>query len=197
MIVDDVLYHLPNWSGRDVPRRLSKVRAVVSPALWEGVNLLASNGQLWMHDLILARVPIPPYSSARQRQQVRALLAASRSIRSISQAESILTLRSADAALRKLRQGFGRGIRSENDHVRVWFLDPRLHGSDSWYASFLSELPEDFFVELDDALIPSTHPAIRDWTAAIPTRFRPELNRACMFIDGNLVLPKKHWRKAS
>ena len=60
------------------------------------------------------------------------------------------------AAVRKLRQGIGRGIRAKNDICRLWILDPRFPVPESFRLNRnLAQGPAASHKELAESAIPA------------------------------------------
>jgi len=186
---DDVLYHQPDQPAHMLLRALQdpKLRAIVTPSWWEGVNLVIG-GALWMQDLLITRIPIPPYSDVLEAAQIDHLLRNS-GVRDRDQARRIVTTQRAAAPMRKLLQGIGRGTRNPHDDVRVWLLDPRVDCASEWAYDIVLALEEAGRSEDADAISlavdnqPSRHIALKRWRNAIPSRFMPATQDAAMFLQ--------------
>ncbi|MBU2762342.1 ATP-dependent DNA helicase [Acidithiobacillus caldus] len=201
---DGILYHQSDVPGAKLVQRIEQdpdVRVVITPSLWEGVNLRL-DGKPWMQDVLIARVPIPPYSPllqerkivwrlARQVEQARKKRERGEKAvwRTEEEVRAELVWESAKKALRRLRQGLGRGIRDERDAVRVWMLDPRVRFPTDALNGLLFvaaglEDGEDLVQAAEK--IPA-HPALRRWSQSVPARFRGQLSNADIFLrDGTL-----------
>lgn len=196
--LDGVLFHPDDVSGQELRRRLSDpaVRAVVTPSWWEGVNLHV-DGRLWMDDVLLTRLPIPPYGEILEDRMIESMVK-KRGFKSLSEAAGFLYLQRAERAIKKVRQAVGRGIRSEDDQVRVWLLDPRVTPSDGtaarWYMHLAQKVPENDLWEWHEAYherrkpAKNPHLAIQHFGRAIPKRFQAALGRASFFTrDGEII----------
>ena len=91
---------------------------LITPSAWEGINLPG----LIQH-LVIPRIPFPPPAKDR----IAALEEKFRADgKSPDAAKHILQAEDRFAAIRKLRQGIGRGIRRPSDRCKLWLLDPRF-----------------------------------------------------------------------
>lgn len=179
-IVHGVLYHQPD--DAKPLALLPGIRAIITPSFWEGVNLVL-DGRLWMDELMITRFPIPPFSEVLRERIVQHRLQR----RTAEQTRNDLLWESAKTALRKFRQGIGRGIRAENDSVRVWLLDPRLTPPGDWQSLLLDSSVEDA-LEILSAIRAISHPGLQHWMRGVPQRFRGALVEADWFSrDGKLV----------
>lgn len=194
VLVDGVLFHMPSDPAHTIARRLAQndtIRAVVTPSMWEGVNLVF-DGKLWVEDLLVTRQAIAPMAKPLKERMIL-MLRHLPHIGSEDRAQMVLHSRSASNALRKLRQGIGRGIRGPEDQVRVWLLDPRLTPDKNWLsriANAMDETDPTLGDELVNAESLSSHPAMKKWAHAIPERFENALADAAMFLkEGDLAWP--------
>ncbi len=192
-LIDGVLYHQPDLSSQKLIHRVlhdDEVRAVITPSLWEGVNLRDASGKAWMEEVMITRIPTPPYSPVSQDRMVvwRLLLQAKRGGKTRTEAEirNDILWDSAKKALRRLSQGIGRGIRDEKDSVRIWILDPRIELPLDW-RGLLVEMPEGL-----EMLQASKHefpfPAMEYWINAIPSRFRSAVLESALFERGGNIV---------
>lgn len=192
MVIDGVVFHHEADNASKIARHLQDplVRAIVSPSFWEGWNLRGEGGRQWIQDLIILRMPIPPFPGADvKRRRVEHLMRQDHRLQSEAAAEGVLYMRSVRNALRKLLQGMGRGIRDPRDVVRVWVLDPRISLDSTWIQSLDERLPADFAERRDWAKQPS-HPALEKWMRAVPTRFEGAVDAAaCFTIEGEFACP--------
>ena len=196
--MDGVLFHPDDMSGRELQRRLADpaVRTVVTPSWWEGVNLHV-DGRLWMDDVLITRLPIPPYGEILEDRMIESMVK-KRGFNSLSEAKGYLYLQRAERAIKKVRQAAGRGIRSENGRVRLWLLDPRITPADGtaarWYLRLAQNVPENDLREWHEAYharrkpAGGRHLAIQHFGRAIPRRFQADLGRASLFTrDGEVI----------
>lgn len=91
---------------------------LVTPAAWAGTDLPGL-----LDHVVILRVPFPPPEAARTELLGRLLR--SRGYGGAN-AEDILRRANYREALRRLAQGFGRGVRAPDDRVKVWVADPRF-----------------------------------------------------------------------
>ncbi len=80
---------------------------VVTPAAWAGVDIPGG----WAH-IVIPRVPFEPPDEEHDE------------VFSIDDGRAYLE--AVEIAIRRMRQGLGRGLRSENDSCVAWILDPRF-----------------------------------------------------------------------
>jgi len=191
---DGVRYHLPADPSHHVARSIDNpaVRAIVTPSLWEGANLVipGADGQprLWMNDLIISRLPIPPQGSEYAVERLRNhLMRTRKKIRTVNEANGVIVRIAAAQALRKTIQGIGRGIRGPYDDIRVWLLDPRLELPSEWLEHVQEAIYDqgDEFVYSPDG---SIGPAHRYWSRVIPSRFMSQVDQAAIFLNNGTML---------
>jgi ATP-dependent DNA helicase DinG len=153
----DVIEHV---RGTKLVDALAKYREtpnalLISPAAWEGVDLPGM-----VQNLVVTRLPFGSLDNARSGARAAALRA-----RGLSE-DAIRAIDFSSVALgakKRLKQGFGRGIRQASDDVRVWMLDPRFPlpqsitsnrraraYNDASFAGFSDCIPERFRSGFDD-----------------------------------------------
>ncbi len=97
---------------------------LVSPSLWEGFSQRKKTGGQLFTELVITRLPHRPpsaiYASAFIDNYLR------QPGRRTVDAKNALFAKLAINAVRKLRQGIGRGIRHKRDKVTVWIADSRF-----------------------------------------------------------------------
>lgn len=133
----------------------SSPRAVlVTPSAWEGVDLPGL-----LTDLVVTRIPFPARDNLRLRMLEDVLLSRGYSAEHARGAALALAKR---VAARRLKQGFGRAIRTPSDACRIWITDPRF------------PLPDEIVTDLgrNETM---RYPAHRRLSASIPLRFREGL----------------------
>ena len=91
---------------------------LVTPAAWAGTDLPGL-----LDHVVFLRIPFPPPNAGREDLLRRLLEARGHDGAS---AKGILHGRSRRETIRRLAQGFGRGIRTPDDCVKVWIADPRF-----------------------------------------------------------------------
>jgi ATP-dependent DNA helicase DinG len=143
-------------------RRFKETEGAVlvgTDSFWEGVSVKGRALRLVIIPRLPFRVPTEPVSQARYE-------------RVESQGRNPFRVYSLPEAVLKLRQGFGRLVRGQDDRGAVAILDRRVH--QMWYGRvFLNSLPpatravgpqrallprlEQFFQELDQAGLSSHH----------------------------------------
>jgi ATP-dependent DNA helicase DinG len=125
---------------------------LITPAAWEGVDL-----PRMIRHVIIPRIPIAAKDNARNRAMLDNYL--SRGLDE-KKASGVLHMRSNANTRRKMTQGIGRGIRSAEDYVTLWVLDPRF------------PLPNNLATNrrLRQPNLP--HSSYMQYAACIPERFR-------------------------
>ena len=191
--LDGVRYHLPGDPGHKIARSITNpdVRAIVTPSLWEGANLVIRDTQgqarIWMEDLVITRFSTPPQESEYVLDLLRYhLMRKGKKIRTIEEADNIIRNIRDAKSLRKLLQAVGRGIRGPNDAIRIWLLDTRLKEDESW----LDYVREALDARGEELPKPPSHisSAHRYWRRAIPERFQAAVDQADMFLYTGTLL---------
>ena len=126
---------------------------LVTPAGWAGLDL-----PYLVDNVVVVRLPLGRPDKLREEVLTAALERRGKSNRD---ARAILADQARGDAMRRLCQGFGRGIRAEDDRCTVWIADPRFplpanYGFDPRHRSLRQGLAE----------------AWHDMAKAIPQRFR-------------------------
>ena len=98
--------------------RSSPDGVLVTPAAWAGTDLPGL-----LDHVVILRIPFPPPHVGREDLLRRLLEARGHDGAS---AKGILHGRSRRETIRRLAQGFGRGIRTPDDRIKVWIADPRF-----------------------------------------------------------------------
>ena len=192
VILDGVLYHLPGDPSHQVATHVRRddVRAIITPSLWEGANLVVDRDDgrriVWMQDLIITRLPVPPSPpDIVQNRMVRAILAnPKKTIRTREYALGLLLRQRATQSLRKLLQGIGRGVRGPDDAIRIWLLDPRLELPAAWAERVQEALyDQDASDTLTLPLDRQSFPAHKHWINVIPRRFQSQIEQSAFFAQ--------------
>jgi len=117
-----------------IKRLLSEESGIfITPGGWEGLDA-RSYGFSWQ-SVVICQIPLSRTDSAHKAALVDYLM---RRGKSRMEAESIVYGETMSATFRKMRQGIGRGIRSETDSFTLWIADPRVPVFGS--ASYSDEL---------------------------------------------------------
>ncbi|GIK44931.1 MAG: hypothetical protein BroJett012_08340 [Betaproteobacteria bacterium] len=154
-------------------------RAVfVTPSGWEGLDLSAQVKNAFRH-VIVTQLPYHPGCGVRERAIMRHLT--SRGLSDI-EARNMVRVRNRSSALRKFKQGFGRGIRGYRDEMTFWVCDPRFPACDVLENDLSGVVPL------------RTVKAHKEFAWAIPKRFRVgawgfawDDDSAMFLADGRLV----------
>lgn len=150
----DLIAQVPGQSLRLVlAQYIDNPRAcLITPTAWEGVNLPG----LIQH-LVITRIPFTPVDALKRAQLMLHLHAKGFSDDKI---ESILHNENLSATRKKLKQGFGRAIRSKTDKATIWIADPRF------------PMPERLNNSLDEFLMPQRRITVhKGMIHCIPRRF--------------------------
>ena len=105
--------------------RQNESAVLVTPSAWEGVNPLGppKSPAPRIQNIVIPAIPFPPGDEA-------AVLALDEKIRARGgadpRARAVAASQIRAAAVRKLRQGIGRGVRAKNDICKLWITDPRF-----------------------------------------------------------------------
>ena len=165
-VADAIAEKVPNAilhrQGESLSAPLAKYRApenkdavLFTPSAWEGINPLGnpSGTESRTQNIVIPALPFPPGDEAAVRALGDKLRA--RGIEGGSERAVSFRQMSA-AAVRKLRQGIGRGIRAKNDICRLWILDPRFPVPESFRLNRnLAQGPAASHKELAESAIPA------------------------------------------
>lgn len=123
---DDLILHRPGQPLAELTQSFceGKARALISPGCWEGVSLRLKNGKPAFNQCVITRIPYAPPSVNEELSAQN--LVDMRVVPTERAAFKLLHSIRMQAVRRRLRQGFGRGIRAVTDHVTVWIADPRF-----------------------------------------------------------------------
>ena len=123
---------------------------LVTPSAWEGVNLPGV-----LSHVVATRLPFPPPDDAERAALLDILIARGWGLADAQRAifRSVMYV-----AMRRYKQGFGRGIRAADDSFTFWCFDPRL------------PLPDEV-ARRHNVLQPVRTRKYRHFLACIPSRF--------------------------
>ena len=147
---------------------------LITPAGWEGINLPG-----FIDNVVVVQLPFSPNDGVHTQALFRHLIARGK-LR--HQAAKIVSTTRVILAMKKFKQGFGRGIRTHKDRMVFWVADPRFPASTLFNHDMSGRVP--------------TRGTARSggmFHSAIPIRFRsgignPFDERAKMFLaDGSFV----------
>lgn len=134
----------------------------VSPSAWEGLDLQFMGVKNAFRHVVATQLPYQSLDGAREAAIRRHLRGQGKDEKN-AEMFGFVALRSA--ALRKIRQGFGRGIRAHDDHMTFWVSDPRF------------PLPELFTQDIGGAVPYRIVGAHQSFAWAIPRRFRDAMEQ--------------------
>ncbi|WP_126448329.1 helicase C-terminal domain-containing protein [Sulfuricystis multivorans] len=140
---------------------------LVTPAGWEGLDA-RSFGFSW-DNVVICQLPLVS-NDAHRKVIVDYLISKGKSR---EEALGIVYGDSISSAFRKMKQGIGRGIRSETDEFSLWLGDPRI-------AVFGS------VTETDDIIPDPVNRTYNQFRSAIPQRFSDVPTRI-LLKDGTLL----------
>lgn len=146
-----IMVHTPDQKGSEVVNAFTtsaskgECRALITPSTWQGVSFRHDNGGQLLTNLVITRVPYKPVSDEYVQLSTERLMARNKTAQ---QAATILRMKSLQDAVIKLKQGLGRGIRSPDDVIKVWFCDPRITMADSGRKiGLINAIPKRFIGE--------------------------------------------------
>ncbi|KZX84830.1 hypothetical protein A3715_17485 [Oleiphilus sp. HI0009] len=152
----------------------------LTPTSWEGLNLPSS-----IANIVIPRLPIPHPDSLESRTRARNYYAKGYSSEQIKKIDYSINMRKTK---KKLKQGFGRGIRCHTDHVRIFISDPRFPLPSSKQYSALDYIDYEIPIEYKIRYTAPYH-------FSIPTRFLvaggPYERAKIFMIDGSINELKK------
>lgn len=124
-----VMFHEPGLKASQVAEQFiqgvesGEYNVLVTPSMWHGVSFRANNGKQLLTELVITRLPFKPFAHDEFEMFKESMLDKGFSLPAI---ENIAMVQRMQKCAQKLRQGLGRGIRSPEDEVTVWFADPRF-----------------------------------------------------------------------
>ncbi len=117
-----LLEHVPGGKMRDYRDTFqateNKDAVWLTPGAWEGLNLPGV-----IDNVVITRIPFGRPDQVRLAALVRRRRDQGGSARAV---EALRYALMVNEGKRRLRQGIGRGIRRDDDRVRVWIADPRF-----------------------------------------------------------------------
>lgn len=120
---DKVLVHEQGKSLQEIlPAFKSREKTLlITPSAWEGITIRDNDSKQLIENLVITRIPYKPTD-----EEARQLAIEHRTDRSPTDVKGDMWRDTTQKAVTKLKQGLGRGIRSPDDVVKVWFADPRM-----------------------------------------------------------------------
>ena len=149
--------HIEHIRGTRLDGYTAKIKAAngtalfISPAAWEGFDL-KQHGVSFRH-IVITQLPYQAADSAYNLALRRKLEKAGKKLGAVS---GVVYAMSRNNALRRFRQGFGRGIRRHQDAMKLWVADPRFPAPDT-------------LMDIAPIRTINAHP---EFVWAIPRRFR-------------------------
>lgn len=126
-----------HWRDGVEALRRGDGQIMVTPSVWAGANIRdAQGGQLIRH-LGFLRAPIAPVDAVREKALANYFRwkGLDGDADPDAMARHVVRNLANRAGKHKMTQGLGRGIRSADDVIEVWLMDPRL-GEPQWQATF-------------------------------------------------------------
>lgn len=153
--------------------RCSEKSILISPSAWEGVD----EPHLF-DNVIIAQLPYRSPDDVNSQALLRYLAGKGRIG---AEAMRILELNNITFAMRKFKQGFGRGNRAYDDKFTLWVADPRFPASSVFTRDISGKVPA------------RAVRAANMFVAAIPARFRkgignPFDEQSSMFLRSGVML---------
>jgi ATP-dependent DNA helicase DinG len=149
-------------------RKLDNV-VLISPSAWEGVDC-----PHLFDNVVIMQLPFRSRDNVQSQALLRHLISKKGIL--AEKARNIVELNSIVFAIRKFKQGFGRGIRAHDDAFTLWVADPRFPASDMFESDISGVVPLRK-VKRASAFI-----------GAIPIRFRKGIGNP--FEEGSRMLLK-------
>lgn len=138
---------------------------LLTPSGWDGLNLRTLDNRQLLQHVVITRIPNAPKNELEEYVAKEYMLSKNMPPHIV---DNILWLKQNNYCVRVLKQGIGRGVRSPDDSIMVWFADPRM----PYYNS------------------PKAKPLIN----AIPHRFMDNYAQAAIFTsngDMNVVMDQR------
>jgi ATP-dependent DNA helicase DinG len=146
----------------------------VSPSAWEGLDLQSMGVKNAFRHVVASQLPYQSSDGARE-VAIRRYLRGQGKDEKNARMFGFAALRSS--ALRKLKQGFGRGIRAHDDHMTFWVSDPRF------------PLPELFAQDISGAVPHRVVSAHQSFIWVVPKRFGDAMEqRGRVFLRNGRIL---------
>lgn len=99
----------------------------VTPSGWAGMNYRDNNGNQYFTCIVVSKIPFLPPSDV-DKLKIAYSLSKDKIIKpnTLKKAEAIAQISIKEGTIKKLKQGFGRGIRSQHDNIAIFVFDPRF-----------------------------------------------------------------------
>ena len=131
----NLIEHQPGSKLSDMlPVFLEDSHAVlITPSGWEGLDLPHK-----IDNVVIAQLPFRPTDDVHSQALLRLLIKRGKPG---VKAAAIVAINSLILAMRKFKQGFGRGIRAHNDKMTLWVADPRFPASTTFRYDLSGMVP--------------------------------------------------------
>ena len=96
---------------------------LITPSGWDGLNIRTLDNKQLLQNVVITRIPNPPKNELEEYVAREYMLSKNMPPHIV---DNILWLKQNNYCVRVLKQGIGRGIRSPEDRVVIWFADPRM-----------------------------------------------------------------------
>lgn len=141
------LFHKPEFKVSQMIEQFSQgvqsqeYRCLITPSMWHGVSLRSTDGIQLISELVITRLPFKPFAEDEHEMFKESMMLRGYSPSSI---DSIAAVGRMRQCAHKLKQGLGRGIRSPDDSVTVWFADPRFTFDSQTKTGLINAIPDRF-----------------------------------------------------
>lgn len=144
------IYHQKGTALSEYTHQLIDGRGTVliTPSAWEGTSLRKRDGTQLLKHVVITRIPFKPKDDLLEvlRNESRTAM----------QGVNNWWLGQSYAAVIKLKQGLGRGIRSPTDRVTIHICDPRMpmvSGKKTGARNLLAAIPDRFLINYSNAKV--------------------------------------------
>lgn len=101
----------------------AECNVLITPSGWDGLNIRTMDNRQLLQNVIITRIPNPPKNELEEYVAREYMLSKNMPPHVV---DNILWLKQNNYCVRVLKQGIGRGVRSPEDRVVIWFADPRM-----------------------------------------------------------------------
>lgn len=126
-----------HWRDGVEALRRGDGQIMVTPSVWAGANIRNADGSQLFRHLGILRAPVAPGDAVREKALANYFRwkGLDGNADPDAMANHVVRNMADRAGKHKMTQGLGRGIRSADDVIEVWLMDPRL-GEPQWQATF-------------------------------------------------------------
>jgi Rad3-related DNA helicase len=124
---------------------------LITPSGWDGLNIRTQDNRQLLQNVVITRIPNPPKNELEEYVAREYMLSKNMPPHIV---DNILWLKQNNYCVRVLKQGIGRGIRSPEDMIVIWFADPRMPYYNSPKAKpLINAIPHRFLGNYAQAVI--------------------------------------------